>query len=140
MNAFITAILVLKKKQVKKYISKLKVFSSYHTSSLFIKDDDEKIKDEIQVSFIQYNALVDILKCIFIIIYITKFNKKKFVFDIKIIYFTEFKIHDYNTIIIKIIYKKIKKTKINFKQKFVIIIIFELKLKKCLKIIFNSLN
>ena len=59
--------------------------------------------------------LIDILKYIFIIIYITKFNKKEFIFDIKIVYLDEFKVHDYNMMIIKIMYKKIKKTKINFK-------------------------
>ena len=108
MNIFIIIILIFKKKQAKKHASKLKTLFSHYISSSFIKDDNEEIKDEIQASFIQYNAFIDISKCIFIIIYIIKFNKKKFIFDIKIIHLDEFKIHDYNMMIIKIIYKKIK--------------------------------
>ena len=60
--------------------------------------------------------------------------------DIKIIYLDEFKVHDYNMMIIKIVYKEVERTKIDFEQKFVIIIIFELRLKKCLKMIFDSSN
>ena len=61
-------------------------------------------------------------------------------FDTKIVHFDEFKVHDYNMMIIKTMYKEVKKTKIDFKQKFTIIIIFELRLKKCLKTIFDSSN
>ena len=140
LNAFITEILTLKKKQAKKHASKLEASPSCHASSLPTEDDDEEAEDEVQASFTQHNAPVDISKCIFIIICITKFNKKKFMFDIKIIHLDEFKVHNYNAMIIKIMHKEIKKAKIDFKQKFAIIIIFELKLKKCSKTIFDSSN
>jgi len=61
-------------------------------------------------------------------------------FDIKIIHLGEFKIHDYNMMIIKTMYKEIKRIKIDFKQKFIIIIIFKLRFKKYSKTIFNPLN
>ena len=114
MNTFATAILALKKKQAKKCASKLEALSSHHASSSFTEDDDEETEDEVQASSTQCNAFVDISKCIFIIVYIIKFNEKKLVLDIKIIHLGEFKVHDYNAMIIKIVYKKIKKTKIDF--------------------------
>ena len=140
LNTFITTILALKKKQAKKHASKLEALSSRRVSSSSIEDDDEEAEDEVQASLTQRNALVDISKCIFIIICITKFNKKEFMLDIKIIHLDEFKIHDYNAMIIKIMHKEAERVKIDFKQKFTIIIIFELRLKKCLKTIFDSSN
>ena len=68
------------------------------------------------------------------------FDEKKLTLIDGMFHLKEFKVHDYNMMMIKIIYKEIKRVKIDFEQKFTIIIIFELRFKKYLKTIFDSSN
>src|SRR5947207_6893872 len=84
LNAFAAAVLAPKKKQAKKHAPKLEAPPPRRAPSPPTEDDDEEVEDEVQAPPTQRNAPVDVSKCIFTIVCITKFNEKKLVSDTKI--------------------------------------------------------
>ena len=68
------------------------------------------------------------------------FNEKKLAFIDKMFHLKEFKVHDYNIKVIKIVKKEIEKTKIDFEINFYITMISNIYIKSFFIFIDNNIN
>ena len=112
----VNAILTSKRKSIKKSTTNISQTHRVFIYESIFKNEQKEVEEIPGTSSKSHFSLININIEKFKISCNTIFDKKKLAFVDEMFHLKEFKVHDYNTKMIKIVKKKIKKTKIDFEM------------------------